>query len=131
MARCMHPTAESAGGQAGNRFFEGRKLLETRPEISRMVDSVRRIVNKLATPQELLLMASEWIPMARKMNQEEMDLYGIEHTAALFGKVNTALEDELRRNPNGLANQLGAARDSLWDLLCEMREKEPQEWRMA
>ena len=82
----------------------------------------------MATPQELLLVTAEWIPAASKMNAEEADLYGIEHSAALFGKVNTAFELESRRNPNGeTLNQLSAARDSLWEVICKMREQEPQE----
>ena len=127
MARYMHPTMDGAGRQGNIAELRGRKILEIRPDMMRMVDSICRMMNKLATPQELLLVASEWIPAASRMNAEEADIYGIEHTAALFGKVNTAFEMETRRNPNGLTNQLSAARDALWDLLCRMREKEPQE----
>lgn len=124
MVRYMHPTAEGAGGQARNGFLEGKKLLEARPEIARMVESVRRIVEKLATPQELLLMTAEWIPAARRMNAEEAALHGVECTAALYGKLNTAFEVELRRNPNGLANQLSGAKEEMWEILCAMRNRE-------
>ncbi len=127
MGRYLHQTIDGAGAQGGIGELRGRKILEARPEIMRIVDSVSRIVGKVATPQELLLVTAEWIPMARRMNAEEAILHGIEHTATLFGKVNTAFELEIRRNPNGLANQLSAARDALWDLLCNMREQEPQE----
>ena len=130
MVRYMHPTNDGGGGQGKKENpLEGRKLLEVRPEIARMVDSARRILNKTATPQELLLITAEWIPMARKMNGEEVALCGIECTAALFGKVNTAFEAELRRNPNGLANQLSGARDELWTLLWLMRNWEQEEGR--
>ena len=128
MVRYMHQTTDGAGGQTRVDELKGRKILEARPEIMRMVDSVCRIMKKMATPQELLLVTAEWMPVARKMNAEEADLYGIEHSAALFGKVNTAFELESRRNPNGeTLNQLSAARDSLWEVICKMREQEPQE----
>lgn len=132
MARHLHPTNESAGAQGSIRELKGRQILEARPEIMRMVDSVSRIVGKAAAPRELLMATSEWIATVRRMNAEEADLYGIEHTAALFGKVNTAFEVESRRNQAGIANQLCAARDALWDLLCNMKEGGPrQDWDAA
>lgn len=128
MARHLHPTAGGAGAQGSIGELRGRKILEARPEIMKMVDSISRIMGKIATPQELLIVTAEWMPLARKMNAEEADLYGIEHTAALFGKVNTAFELEARRNPNGeMLNSLSAARDSLWEVICNMRDKEPQD----